>query len=174
MIMADGTSPIVAIVGRSKTGKTTLIEKIIHELKNRNSNYRIATVKNTLHKADFDIPGKDTWRHMQAGSEATALSSADSIMIIKKKTATDDLQQILKFYNNDYDLIIVEGYKESNLPKIEVHRKEKGLPLSNLTELLAVATDEKLDAGVRQISLDDIKGITDIIEKVIIRQKNNP
>jgi molybdopterin-guanine dinucleotide biosynthesis adapter protein len=169
--MITHSTPVVAIVGRSKTGKTTLIEKLIRELKSRN--YRIATVKNTLHKADFDIPGKDTWRHMQAGSEATALSSADSIMIIKKKNGSDDLEQILRFYNNDYDLIIVEGYKESDLPKIEVHRKEKGLPLSNLTELLAIATDEKLDSDVPQISLDDYKGIADIIQKKVIQQRTN-
>jgi molybdopterin-guanine dinucleotide biosynthesis protein B len=165
------SSPVVAIVGRSKTGKTTLIEKLIRELRSRN--YRIATIKNTLHKADFDIPGKDTWRHMQAGSEATALSSADSIMIIKKKSGSNDLEQILRFYDNDYDLIIVEGYKESDLPKIEVHRKEKGSPLSNLTELLAVATDEALEANVSQISLDDIKGIADIIEKRVIQHKTD-
>jgi molybdopterin-guanine dinucleotide biosynthesis adapter protein len=165
------STPTVAIVGRSKTGKTTLIEKLIRELNNRN--YRIATVKNTLHKADFDVPGKDTWRHMQAGSQATALSSADSIMIIKKKTGSDDLGQIFRFYDNDYDLIIVEGYKESDLPKIEVHRKEKGLPLTNLTELLAIATDEKLDSDVLQISLDDYKGIADIIQKKVIEQKAN-
>jgi molybdopterin-guanine dinucleotide biosynthesis protein B len=171
--MTDSISPVVAIVGRSKTGKTTLIEKIIHELKTRHENIRIATVKNTLHKADFDIQGKDTWRHMRAGSEATALSSADSIMIVKKKTGADDLNEILRFFDNDFDLIIVEGYKESNLPKIEVHRKEKGSALSNLTELLAVATDEKLETSARQISLNDIIGIVDIIEKEVDRQRNS-
>lgn len=168
--MITKTSPIVAIVGRSKTGKTTLIEKIIREFKNKH--YRIATIKNTLHKADFDIQGKDTWRHMQAGSDATALSSADSIMIVKKKTSSDDLGEILKYFNNDYDLIIVEGYKESNLPKIEVHRKEKGPPLNDLKELLAIATNEILETDVTQISLDDIKGIVEIIEKKVIQKAN--
>jgi molybdopterin-guanine dinucleotide biosynthesis protein MobB len=171
MSMITNSTPTVAIVGRSKTGKTTLIEKLIKELNSRN--YRIATVKNTLHKADFDIPGKDTWRHMQAGSQATALSSADTIMIVKKKNGSDDLAQILRFYDNDYDLIIVEGYKESGLPKIEVHRKEKGLPLSNLTELLVIATDEILASDVPQISLDDYKGIADIIDKKVIQPRAN-
>ncbi len=171
--MTGSISPVVAIVGRSKTGKTTLIEKIIHELKQRHEDIRIATVKNTLHKADFDIQGKDTWRHMQAGSEATALSSADSIMIVKKKKASDDLGEILRFFNGDFDLIIVEGYKERDLPKIEVHRKEKGEPIIHLSNLLAVATDEKLDPAIPQISLNDISGVVDIIEKEVDRQKNS-
>ena len=162
---------VFGVYGPSDSGKTTLIVKLVTQLSKEG--YRVATVKCTDKSVSLDTKGKDTWRHMQAGSEATALSSADSIMIVKKKTASDDLNEILKFFDNDYDLIIVEGYKESDLPKIEVHRKEKGSPLSNLTELLAVATDERLETEVPQISLDDIKAITDIIEKEVNRQKSN-
>jgi len=63
--------PIVSIIGESKSGKTTLIEKLISELKSRG--YRVASIKHSVHKLDFDKAGKDSWRHLQAGSSATAM-----------------------------------------------------------------------------------------------------
>ncbi len=156
-------SAVIAIVGKSKTGKTTLIEKLIPELISRG--YRIATVKHTFHTVDFDIEGTDTWRHMQAGSEAVVLSSAGSVMMIKKNTSNNRVEDAIAPLGDDFDIIIVEGFKDSDLPKIEVHRKEKGKPLLNLKNLLAIATDEKLDTLVPQYSLSDIKGLADLIQK---------
>jgi molybdopterin-guanine dinucleotide biosynthesis protein B len=158
---------ILNIVGRSRSGKTTLIEKIISELKLRG--YSIATIKNTFHKINLDSQGKDTWRHIQAGSLATALNSPDSIMIIKKVNEQDHINEILKFYDNDYDIIIIEGYKQSDFPKIEVHRKEKGLPLENIKNIIAIVTDEKLDTQYRQFCFDDIKDISEFIVNNIIK-----
>ncbi len=73
--------PVVSIVGKSKSGKTTVIEKLVQELKSRG--YRVATIKNIPQGVDFDEPGKDSWRHIQAGSEVTAVSSPDKIVLIK-------------------------------------------------------------------------------------------
>jgi molybdopterin-guanine dinucleotide biosynthesis adapter protein len=72
--------PIVSIVGKSKSGKTTLVEKLIQELKSRS--YRVATIKHIPQEVGFDETGKDSWREIQAGSEATAVSSSDKIVLL--------------------------------------------------------------------------------------------
>jgi molybdopterin-guanine dinucleotide biosynthesis protein MobB len=156
---------VISIVGKSKTGKTTLIEKLIAELKSRG--YKIASIKHTFHAVDFDVPGTDTWRHMQAGSEAVVLSSDKSLMMIKKTSANGTVQDALNILGNDYDIIIVEGFKESNLMKIEVHRKEKGTALLKLDNLFAIVTDEKLDSEVPQFSLSDTRALADLIQSKI-------
>ncbi len=162
---------IVAIVGRSKTGKTTLIEKLILALKARG--YTIGTVKNTFHSVEFDKPGSDTWRHIKAGSEATVLNSAESIFMVRQKKQDYKLKDILKWFGSGYDLILLEGFKESDTPKILIHRKAKTLPIRTLSNIQAIATDEKLDIDIPQYSLDDISGLTDLIEKMIKRSRQS-
>ena len=159
--------PIVSIVGNSKSGKTTLIEKLVRELKIRG--YRVATVKHTLHGADFDQPGKDSWRHLQAGSEATLITSPDRVVLIKPVSASARLDEVIHLFGEDYDIILAEGFKQGNAPKIEVHRREVGPPLSNIKKLIAIATDEPLTAKTRQFSLEDIKGLADLLEDGFIK-----
>jgi molybdopterin-guanine dinucleotide biosynthesis protein B len=159
----------IAIVGRSKTGKTTLIEKLIVELNARG--YKVATIKHTLHKVEFDIPGSDTWRHINAGSSAVVLSSDDSIMMLKRKKENLSVEDTIKMLGDEYDIILVEGFKNSNLPKIEVHRKINGISLENLTNVVAIATDDEIKDEYNHISLSDINGIVKLIEK--LADKNN-
>src|SRR4030042_2341468 len=103
-------TPIVSIVGKSKTGKTTLIEGLIKELKSRG--YRVATAKHTSHELMLDKPGKDSWRHIQAGSEATAISSPYQLVFIKPVAQSPSLDEIARLFGNDYDIIIAEGFKQ--------------------------------------------------------------
>ncbi len=159
--------PVVAIVGKSKSGKTTLIEKLISELKSRG--YRVATIKHATRGLALDKPGKDSWRHMQAGSEATAIVSSDRIVLIKLVTHSVGLDEIVHFFGEDYDIILAEGFKQSGTPKIEVHRKEVGPPLSSVRKLIAIATDEALETKARQFSLQDIKGLADLLENGFIK-----
>ena len=163
-------TPIVSIVGKSKSGKTTLIEKLIVELKPRG--YRVATIKHTPHGANFDEPGKDSWRHVQAGSEATVISSPDKLVMIKPTRARATLDEIALFFGEDYDIIIAEGFKQDDAPKIEVHRKEVGEPLSNIRKLFAIATDEPLETKTRQFSLEDITGLADLLENGFIKPQH--
>ena len=159
--------PIVSIVGKSKSGKTTLIEKLIGELKSRG--YRVATIKHTPQKLTFDEPGKDSWRHTQAGSEATVISSPDKMVLIKPVARDINLEEIAHLLGEDYDLILTEGFKQGDAPKIEVHRKEAGPPLAAVKKLIAIATDEPLETKTRQFSLEDTKGLADLVEKGFIK-----
>jgi molybdopterin-guanine dinucleotide biosynthesis protein B len=159
--------PIVSIIGKSKSGKTTLIEKLIRELKSRG--YRVATIKHTNQKLTFDEPGKDSWRHIQAGSEATMISSQDRIVLIKPVAKDISLEEIAHLVGEDYDIILTEGFRESDAPKIEVHRKGADPPFATTKKLIAIATDEPLETKTRQFSLDDIKGLADLLEKGFIK-----
>jgi len=159
--------PVVAIVGKSKSGKTTLIEKLISELKSRDC--RVGTVKHAPLEVDVDKPGKDSWRHIRAGSEATAIVASDKIVLIKPVTHTVGLDEIVRFFGEDYDIILAEGFKQSGTPKIEVHRKEVGPPLSSVRKLIAIATDEPLETKTRQFSLQDITGLADLLENGFIK-----
>ncbi len=160
-------TPIVSIVGKSKVGKTTLLEKLILELKSRG--YRVATVKHIPHGMTFDQPGKDSWRHIQAGSEATIISSPDEVVLIKPAVPTVTLDEIAGLFGDDYDIILAEGFKQDNAPKIEVHRRQVGPPLSSVKKLFAIATDEPLETNTRQFSLEDIKGLADLLEEGFIK-----
>ena len=164
--------PIVSIVGKSKSGKTTLIEKLIGELNSRG--YRVATIKHTPEGMSSDETGKDSWRHIQAGSQATAISSSERLVIIKPISQSLNLDQIARQIGEDYDIVLAEGFKESPAPKIEVHRKEIGPPLSAVKQLLAIVTDEPLPTNTRQFSPEDARGIVDLIEDGFIKATKTP
>jgi molybdopterin-guanine dinucleotide biosynthesis protein B len=147
--------PIVSIVGRSKSGKTTLIEKLIVELKSRG--YHVATAKHTHRNMTLPESDKDSDRHLKAGSEASLIVDPHGLMMIKPLQKELTLAQIAQIIGEDYDLILTEGYKQDDAPKIEVHRKENAPPLTDVKKLFAVVTDEPLDTKVRQFALDDVK-----------------
>ena len=142
------------------------MEKLLGELKSRG--YRVATVKHTPQKLSFDEPGKDSWRHIQAGSEATLISSPDKMVFIKPTSAKMSLEQIARLIGEDYDIILTEGFSQGNAPKIEVHRQQAGPPLASVSKLIAIATDEPLETKTRQFSLEDTKGLADLLEKGFI------
>ncbi len=157
---------IVSIVGSSNSGKTTLIEKLIRELKSRG--YRVATIKHAQ-EITFDEPNKDSSRHLRAGSEATIVSSKDMLVLLKPVTSDTPQDEVARLLGEDYDIILTEGFKQGNAPKIEVHRKEVGPPLKNIKKLIAIATDEPLETKTRQFSLEDIKSLADLIEEDFIK-----
>jgi len=159
--------PVVYIVGRSKSGKTTLIEKLVQELKSRG--YRVATIKHIPQGVDFDKPGKDSWRHIQAGSEATAVSSPDKIVLIKPVVQEASIDKVTSLLGDDYDIILVEGFKQGRAPKIEVHRKDGGTLIKGLKKLIAIVTDEPLGTRTRQFSPEDTGPLADLLEKGFIK-----
>ena len=153
---------IVSIVGRSQSGKTTLIEKLIPEIKRRG--YRVGTIKHTHHALDIDKTGKDSSRHRQAGADTVILAAPGEIAMLKSGHP-DRLEELIGFFD-DVDLLITEGYKRSRRPKIEVVRAARNpIPFcKDDPDLIAIITDAPVDLGVPRFGLDEIDRITDFIE----------
>ena len=159
--------PVVSIVGRSRSGKTTLIEKLIVELKARG--YHIATAKHTHRDMTTPESDKDSDRHLKAGSEAAMIIDPHGLMMIKPLQNDINITQVAQLIGEDYDLILTEGFKEDDAPKIEVHRKENAPPLEGVKKIFAIVTNEPLDTKTRQFPLEDVKGIADLIEDGFIK-----
>ncbi len=163
--------PIISIVGKSDSGKTTLIEKLVPELTRRG--YRVATVKHDVHGFEVDREGKDSWRHKQAGAHTVVISSPKKVALIRDVEKDLTLEEIREKLIQDVDLIISEGYKKDVQPKIEIFRKEKHKELLCTKEdnLIAIVSDKKFKVGVSCFFLDDIKGVADFIEKKYLQAK---
>jgi molybdopterin-guanine dinucleotide biosynthesis protein B len=92
-------------------------------------------------------------------------------VLIKPLTGEPDLNEIARLLGEDYDIILAEGFKQSQTPKVEVHRKAAGPPLSRISNLIAIATDKPLEASTRQFPLNDIKALADFLESGFIKSK---
>jgi len=163
--------PIISIVGKSDSGKTTLIEKLIPELTRRG--YRVATVKHDVHGFEVDREGKDSWRHKQAGAHTVIISSPKKIALIRDVEKDSTLNEIRRRWVQDMDLLISEGYKKDVQPKIEVFRKEKHKKLlcTKKDNLVAIVSNRKFNVGVPCFGLDDMRGLSNFIEKEFIKSK---
>ena len=160
--------PVICFVGKSGCGKTTLIEKLIPELKARG--FRIGTVKHHAHPGfDIDKPGKDTWRHAQAGSDHVVIAAPDKIASIRKLTDRLDLEKIAANFT-DVDLIITEGFSRTHFPKIEILRSDWNVePLDQIVNRVAWVTDNPdLETDLPAYSLEDIHGLADFIVHTFI------
>jgi molybdopterin-guanine dinucleotide biosynthesis protein B len=156
-------SVVVSIVGRSNSGKTTLLEKLIVELKRRG--YTVAAVKHSGSDFQLDHPGKDSWRLAEAGSDAVLLASPHRLAFLQKTTNPPTSGDVIDFLGDKFDFVLIEGFKESDIPKIEVHRRELGNLISSPEKLFAVVTDEQLDVTVPQFSSRDGVALVDLLEK---------
>lgn len=155
--------PVISIVGgKSNSGKTTLLVKLIREAKRRG--WRVATLKHDVHGFEMDQPGKDTWRHDRAGADVVAISSPQRIAILERVSDDQPLDEVLGRIHG-VDVIFTEGYKHANKPKIEVYRSAVHQELfSKPEELFAIASDVMFDNGIPCFGLDDVQGICDLIE----------
>ena len=156
---------LVSVVGRSGAGKTTFLEKLVRILRRRG--HRVGTIKHSLHGFDIDHVGKDTWRHEQAGALTVAISSPNKLAVIREVVKEESLDDLAETYFSDMDLILTEGYKKENKPKIEVFRGKTGKQPLCMEDpnLMAVASDVSLDLDVPCFGLEDIEGIADLVEK---------
>lgn len=149
---------VVCIVGRSDSGKTTLIEKLIPEL--TRLGFRVGTIKHGAHGSEMDHPGKDSWRHLQAGSMNTVLSSPQSIGMVKAVDHDYSLDELL-FLFSDIDIVLAEGYKKAPEPKIEVFRsdlQEKPLELKDNSSIACVS-DTKMETRVPVFGMEEIANL---------------
>jgi molybdopterin-guanine dinucleotide biosynthesis protein MobB len=159
---------IVSFVGRSESGKTTLIEKLIPVLRRRG--FRVGTIKHTHHSPELDRSGKDSARHLAAGASTVVLASSGQIQLVKTGV-NGGLDGLLRYFD-DVDLLITEGYKQERTPKIEVLRRAVSDRLLCLDDpmLLAVATDAKIELPVPVLPLDDPEAVADFIENRVIKR----
>jgi molybdopterin-guanine dinucleotide biosynthesis protein MobB len=139
------TTPAVSFVAKSGTGKTTLLEKVIAELKSRG--YRVGVIK-------------DSYRLAAAGADTTLISSPEKLAVVKKHQASPPIEELIETYFVDVDIVVTEGFKLSGMPKIELHRKERSETLlcrgdNNDATLIAVASDEPLEVDVPVLDLND-------------------
>jgi molybdopterin-guanine dinucleotide biosynthesis protein MobB len=156
----------VAFIAKSNTGKTTLIEQVIRELKNRG--YKVGAIKHDAHRFDIDHPGKDSYRLTAAGADTMLITSGEKLALVKRHQATPDLEQLITTYFSDLDIVLAEGFKMSILPKIELHRKDRSATLLCRGEhydptLVAVASDEPLQLDVPLLDLNDPGAVADFI-----------
>jgi molybdopterin-guanine dinucleotide biosynthesis protein B len=168
---AEPMIPIISIVGKSDSGKTTLIEKLIHELRKRG--YRVATVKHDIHGFEIDHEGKDSWRHKSAGADQVIISSPKRIAMIRDTDKDHSLEELRRLFIRDVDIILSEGYKRGPHPKIEVFRKERETsPLcSKEDNLIAMASNVAFDIEAPCLDINDAQGLADLIEKDFLLKK---
>ncbi len=155
--------PLINIVAaRSGTGKTTFMEKLIAVLVERG--YKVGTIKSDTHSFEMDVPGKDTWRFAQAGARATAIIGPAKFALIQETQGKKNLDEVADLIQ-DVDLILVEGYKKADKPKIEIIRREKGTEIISPSEhLLAIVTDvQEITAAVPVLAIDDYQGVANLI-----------
>lgn len=151
--------PAIAFAAYSGTGKTTLIEKVVRCLKHRN--VRLAVVKHDVHGFDIDQEGKDTWRFAQAGSDVTVISSPAKTAFIEQRERS--IHEIIERIDG-VDLILVEGYKNADLPQIGIARAATGQGFTaELARFVAVVTDMPVEADIPCFGLEDAEGIADFI-----------
>lgn len=158
--------PLICFVGRSNSGKTTLLEKLIRELKRRN--YRVATIKHHSHAGvQVDQPGKDTWRHAQAGSDHVVIVAPDLVASIRRTDREPSLEEVAATIQG-VDFILAEGFKRTGKLKVEVVRAARSVePLCAEDELLALVTDVAIPYNVPQFGLDDVTGLADLMEGLL-------
>ncbi|MFC1798994.1 molybdopterin-guanine dinucleotide biosynthesis protein B [Thermodesulfobacteriota bacterium] len=163
MIKRSVMPPIISIVGKSESGKTTLIEKLIPVLRSRG--YRVGILKHAFHKLEIDKKGKDSWRHKNAGAETVVVSAPGTIVMVKD--SREESIDALNEYFQDMDLVITEGFKNENKPRIEVFRQANNdTPISNGNHnLIALVTDADVDIKIPVFGLEDVKPLADLIEK---------
>ncbi len=162
--------PIVSIVGKSDSGKTTLLEKLVKQLTFRG--YRIGTIKHDAHSFEIDHEGKDSWRHKQAGAAVTIISSPAKLALVTDTDHDHTLSEIRALYMRGVDLIMTEGYKRESHPKIEVFRPEmhRELLCTDDENLIAIAGNPSAaPVDVPVFDLNDIQPLCDFIEQRFLK-----
>jgi molybdopterin-guanine dinucleotide biosynthesis protein MobB len=156
---------VIGVVGWKNNGKTTLVVRLVEHL--TAAGWRVSTVKHAHHEVDLDQPGKDTWRHREAGAREVVLATARRWAVIHElRDEPEPSLATLLDRLTPVDLVLVEGFKRFLHPKLEVHRRARGTPLLARDDpsIVAVASDAPL-AGLAlpRFDLDDVPGIAAFI-----------
>ena len=156
---------VFGVTGWKNSGKTGLMERLVAEFSARG--FSVSTIKHAHHRFDVDHPGKDSFRHREAGAKEVLLASRNRFALMHelRDDAEPTLEQLLAKLM-PVDLVLIEGYKRDRHPTIEVHRKETGQDLIAPTDdtIRAVASNDTLSIGKPVFDLDDTQAIADFIQ----------
>jgi molybdopterin-guanine dinucleotide biosynthesis protein B len=168
MKRAAGQTPVIGIAGWKKSGKTTLVERLVGEFTRRG--LKVATVKHAHHDFQIDQGETDSARHRRAGASQVAVVSAKRWAVIAELEAAPEpeLEEVLTWLA-PCDLVIVEGYKAARIPKVETRRREalghKSLAQAD-ANIIAIAADHAAEGAGRPVfALDDTGAIADFIAR---------
>jgi len=161
---------VICVVGNSGAGKTTLIERLLRELSGRN--YRVAAVKHCPRGFDLDVAGKDSWRFTQAGASGVFLTSPGRVGLIEDIEPVPGLKGIAERYFPSFDIVLGEGFsEEKEVAKIVILRKGISHYIqSPQDDVLAVVSDFEIKADKPVFKPDDVSGIADFIEQLLVRK----
>lgn len=155
---------VYGVVGWKNAGKTTLVERLVAEITSRG--LTVSTIKHAHHAFDVDTPGKDSWRHREAGaSEVLVSSGARWALMAELREAEEPPLAELIAKLSPVDLVLIEGYKRDTHPKVEAHRASTGDSLISATDdtIRAIATNDPLQSALPCLPLDDASAVADFI-----------
>jgi molybdopterin-guanine dinucleotide biosynthesis protein B len=160
---------VIGLAGWSGAGKTTLLTRLIPHW--RAQSLRVSVIKHAHHKFDIDTPGKDSWRHREAGAEEVLVSSDSrwALMHELRGTAEPRLPELLQKLAR-VDLVVIEGYKSEPIPKVEVHRAAIGKPLlfPSDPDIVAVAADVAVETTLPTAHLDDVAAVAALMRRFAV------
>jgi molybdopterin-guanine dinucleotide biosynthesis adapter protein len=158
---------VVGFAGYSGSGKTTLVEQLIPALKLRG--LRVSVVKHAHHSFDVDHPGKDSFRHREAGAFEIVIASNRRLALIREfeQEARLSVHQLIAELYDGVDWVLVEGFKESNLLKVEVWRPASGQPVRYMDDafVVAIATD-----GAQDLPYETLRPVLDLNDPDAVAQ----
>src|SRR3954462_7458445 len=165
MRVPENAMKVIGLAGWSGAGKTTLLTRVIpHLLK---GGLRVSVIKHAHHAFDVDIPGKDSWRHREAGAAEVLVSSSQRWALMHELRGAEEprLPELLVKLSR-VDLVVVEGFKSEPHRKIEVHRRANGKPLLFPSDpgIVGIAADTALDTKLPVAHLDDIPAIAAMMQ----------
>jgi molybdopterin-guanine dinucleotide biosynthesis adapter protein len=151
---------VIGLAGWSGAGKTTLLTRLIPHLLGQG--LRVSVIKHAHHNFDVDVPGKDSWRHREAGATEVLVSSERRWALMHELRGAPEprLFELLDKLS-PVDLVVVEGFKREPLAKIEIHRAANGKPLLFPADegIVAIASDISVETGLPVAHLDDIPAV---------------
>lgn len=162
---------LIAVIGYSDSGKTRLVTALVAEFKSRG--YRVGTIKHTCHTPSFDKPGKDSWRHFDAGADTAMIYSDAVLAMVKRRPESGETGgglHGLGRYFEDMDLVIAEGFKSADCAKIEVCRAGNLEPplYRRFPGVIALVSSESGDSSVPRFDWNAIPELVAMLEKEVL------